>query len=316
MINPVVALLTAALAALGGGLLLWPSGGWLWTWLRAFRATQRVLIEDALKHLFDALQEKELVDLDRGDYRLTAAGREYALKIIRIHRLWERYLSDTTGLDPAAWHHEAELLEHTTSQAEAEALSASMGDPRYDPHGDPIPTAEGDIVPPTGLPLPSLAIGELAEIVHLEDEPEAVYAQLIAEDLHLGMRVRVNASTPTRIHFEADAAEHMLAPVLAANISVRPLPKEEEMSGPFERLSGLELGSEARVVALSPSLRGPERRRLLDLGLIPGTMVGAEIGSPAGDPTGYLVRGAVIALRRAQADHIQIDTSSRDGQRS
>ena len=121
------------------------------------------------------------------------------------------------------------------------------------------------------------------------------------------MRVRVNEATPQRIAFEADAEEHVLAPILAANLSVRPLAKEEEMRGPFGRLSSLELGDSARVAALSPVLRGAERRRMLDLGLIPGTEVTAELKSAGGDPTGYRVRGALIALRRAQADEVQVE---------
>ncbi|MDH3402564.1 MAG: ferrous iron transport protein A [Acidobacteriota bacterium] len=79
------------------------------------------------------------------------------------------------------------------------------------------------------------------------------------------------------------------------------------MAGPFERLSGLAIGERGRVVALAPALRGAERRRLFDLGLIPGTEVEAELRSPGGDPTGYAIRGAVIALRREQADQVQVE---------
>ena len=336
MIDPALALVVAAAVVAATVLLLWPARGWLWRWLRALRATERVLIEDSLKHLFDfeytgraaslqslsgalaisgnraaellgRLQEQELVTIRESGYRLTAEGRKYALRIVRIHRLWESYLSDESGLDPAAWHKEAELLEHTTSVEEAEALSARMGHPPYDPHGDPIPTAGGDIAPPRGQPLDQLAVGELAEIVHIEDEPEAVYAQLLAEGLHPGMRVRINESTTQRITFEADAEEHVLAPILAANLSVLPLSSGEEMAGPFQCLSSLELGRIAKVVALSPALRGSERRRMLDLGLIPGTEIVAELRSPAGDPTAYRIRGAVIALRQEQADQIRIE---------
>ena len=336
MSDPAIALLGALLLVAGLVALLWPDSGLLWRGLRAVRATERVLIEDALKHLFDCeykgrianlqslsgalsvsgnraaellgrLEEQVLVAHAETGYQLTPEGRRYALRVVRIHRLWERYLSDETGLDPAAWHDDAELREHTISSEEAELLSASMGHPRYDPHGDPIPTAGGEIVPPQGRPLTELPPGELAEIVHVEDEPPAVYAQLVAEGLHPGMRVRVNEVSARRIRFEADAQEHVLAPILAANLSVLPLPKEERMEGPFERLSGLDLGQQGTVVAISPVLRGPERRRMLDLGLIPGTVVTAEIRSPGGDPTGYRIRGAVIALRQEQADQIQIE---------
>jgi len=337
--GPLLALLVAGLLTAAIIVVFRPVRGYLWRWLRARRASERVLIEDALKHLFDCeykgltanlqsvagalaisgnqtaeilhrLEERELVGGAAGGYRLTDAGRRYALRVVRIHRLWEKYLSDHTGLEPEAWHREAEFREHQTSLEEADALSARMGHPRYDPHGDPIPTAGGDIVPPQGTPVNELPLGELAEIVHVEDEPAAIYAQLVAEGLHPGMRIRVLECSPQRIRFEADAEEHVLAPVFAANLSARLLPREEDMPGPFERLSSLAIDEHATVVGLSPQLRGPERRRMLDLGLIPGTVVAAELRSPSGDPTGYRIRGAVIALRREQADQVRIERTA------
>jgi DtxR family Mn-dependent transcriptional regulator len=347
MVHPALALLLFFLLAFLAFLLLRPGRGWLWRGLKAWEATERVQIEDALKHLFDSeyhqrqanlqslsgvlgvsggkaaeilarLQGQELVREEEGGYRLTLAGRRDALRVVRIHRLWESYLSAETGLDPAAWHQRAERLEHKTSEAEAEALAARLGHPLYDPHGDPIPTIAGDLPPSHGRPLTELRVDQLAEIVHVEDEPEAIYAQLLAEGLHPGMRVRIQEITPRRITFEADAEEHVLAPVVAANLSVVLLAEDEEMAGPFDRLSALELGQSGRVVALAHGIRGPERRRLLDLGLVPGTEVAAEIRSPGGDPTGYRVRGAVIALRREQAEQIQIEprTAGQAGGRS
>jgi DtxR family Mn-dependent transcriptional regulator len=308
----------------------------IWRLRRAFRASERVLTEDALKHIFDCeykgrvgnlqslsgvlaisgnraaeilqqLEARELIRPEEGGYRLTSDGRSYALRVVRIHRLWERHLSDETGYDPAVWHQQAELHEHTTSTEEAEAMAARMGHPRYDPHGDPIPTSGGDILPPQGRPLTELEPDTLGEIVHVEDEPEAIYAQLVAEGLHPGMRVRLLEASPERIRFEAESEEHVLAPVLAANLSVVTLTQDEEMTGPFEKLSVLQPGESARVVSISSFLRPQERRRMLDLGLIPGTEVRAEIRSPAGDPTGYRIRGAVIALRREQADQVQVE---------
>jgi DtxR family Mn-dependent transcriptional regulator len=336
MNEPLLALTIAVAVVALTVVLFWPERGLFWKGLQALRATERVLIEDALKHLFDCeykdrvaslqslsgalavsgnraaeileqLEQRELVETVEGGYSLSSDGRTYALRIVRIHRLWESYLSNETGLAPESWHQEAELREHTISADEADALSASLGHPRYDPHGDPIPTATGEIVPPAGRPLPQLPAGQLGEIVHVEDEPEAVFAQLVAEGLHPGMRVRILESTPRLIRFEANAEEHVLAPVLATNLSVVPLPGEAAMLGPHERLSGLNPGESGRVVDISPLLRGSERRRMLDLGLIPGTVVRAEIRSPGGDPTGYRIRGAVIALRREQAEQIRVE---------
>lgn len=316
--------------------LLWPDRGILWRVMRALSATERVLVEDALKHLFDCeyrgldatlhsvsgslgvtgrrasevlggLEARELVRPRAGRFELTPQGRRYALRVVRIHRLWEAYLSQRTGHEPAAWHLQAEIREHTTSADEAAALSASLGHPRWDPHGDPIPTEGGELPPPTGRPLDGLAAGEAAEIVHLEDEPEAVYAQLVAEGLYPGQRLRLIESTPRALRFEADGEEHVLAPVLAANVSVLRLPVVGHGEAAWDRLSLLELGASARVVSISPALSPSERRRMLDLGLVPGTVVEAELRGAAGDPTAYRVRGAVIALRREQAENVRIE---------
>ena len=66
-------------------------------------------------------------------------------------------------------------------------------------------------------------------------------------------------------------------------------------------------GDSATVAGISPRCRGPARRRLLDLGVVPGTIIHARIRSAAGDPVAYDIRGALVALRREQAVHIQVD---------
>jgi DtxR family Mn-dependent transcriptional regulator len=65
------------------------------------------------------------------------------------------------------------------------------------------------------------------------------------------------------------------------------------------------------VVRLSAACQGLQRRRLLDLGVVPGTRVTAEFASPGGDPIAYRIRGALIALRRVQAELIQVDAEPR-----
>lgn len=68
-----------------------------------------------------------------------------------------------------------------------------------------------------------------------------------------------------------------------------------------------QLGRGDRAVVTGVNIDGAERRRLMDLGLVPGTEIGVEMTSPLGDPTAYLVRGSVLALRRAQARKILIE---------
>ncbi len=296
----------------------------------------RVLSEDALKHIYkyenqgrrptiqsvagavqaklddvtaliDKMAAHHLLEMEGDTFRLTEAGREYALQLIRAHRLWERYLADETGFPEGEWHDRADRREHTLSAAETEALSASLGHPIYDPHGDPIPSATGEFVPHGGRPLPTLSSGESARIVHLEDEPAIVYAQLVAEGLHPGMEVKVDEVSPQRIRFQAGGNEHILAPIVASNISVMPLSQAEcaEITA-CEQLSDLKMGETGKVVSISPACRGLERRRFMDLGILPGTVITAEMVSPSGDPTAYLVRGALIGLRKEQASLINI----------
>ena len=246
---------------------------------------------------------------------MTAEGRRTALRVIRVHRLWEKYLAEYTGVQETQWHDRADRHEHFLSDSEAEALAASMGNPRFDPHGAPIPTATGEVGPARGQPLNTLEVGQPAVISHVEDEPEAVYAQLTAQGLGVGVRVRVLESSPQRIGLEADGEEQVLAPVVAGNVTVTRLQEaigESLRKEASARLSGLGVGQRAQVVAISSRCYGLQRRRLLDLGLVPGTIVGAELQRAGGDPTAYRIRGALIALRKAQADQVFVNTLAKE----
>jgi len=336
LIDPRLVLALVAAPAFLAALLFWPRRGLRARWQRARRFSERVYREDALKHihkaevkgrrptlesiagavgvgldeaarLVGALAADGLLEDRAGTPALTPAGRDAALHIIRAHRLWERYLAEETGYDEEEWHGQAERREHDLSRAELEALAARLGHPTHDPHGDPIPRAGGELLPHGGQLLSTLPLDRPARIVHLEDEPEAVYAQLVAEGLYPGQIVRVTAAGPERVHFWTNGDEHVLAPILAGNIFVRPLPAEEvEATADSRPLTALKLGERARVVALAAGLRGQERRRLLDLGLLPGTEVTAELRSPGGDPTAYRIRGATIALRAEQARLVRV----------
>ncbi|AXT18481.1 metal-dependent transcriptional regulator [Flavobacteriaceae bacterium AU392] len=76
---------------------------------------------------------------------LTEKGEKMALNVIRKHRLWEALLFKMFDMSMHEIHREAELLEHQTSNFLADKISAYLGDPKFDPHGDPIPNANGEI---------------------------------------------------------------------------------------------------------------------------------------------------------------------------
>ena len=106
----------------------------------------------------------------RGGSRLTAAGEQLALNVLRRHRLVEAFLVEVLKLDWSEVHGEAELLEHAISDKVLEKLDELMGRPRVDPHGDPIPTDRGEIDDTRFEPLAQRATGDRLRIVRVIDQ--------------------------------------------------------------------------------------------------------------------------------------------------
>lgn len=318
-----------------GTILFLPEKGLVAKLRKRKTISKKVHVEDALKHLYNCeynnisctlnsvagklsiseddaaelitkLEEMGLLNSHHDTLQLSSEGRSYALRIIRVHRLWEKYLADETGIDEREWHHSAEEFEHKLTPSDADALAAQIGNPVFDPHGDPIPSRTGDIPTKSGMPLTDLKYGEFASIIHIEDEPDAIYKQLVAEGLYPGMQVRMMESNKERIRFTANGEECVLAPLFAKNITVAPIKFEKPVEGKFKNLSSLKIGERGIVLGISKALRGQQRRRLMDLGIVPGTEVVAEIKGAFGDPTAYRIKGASIALRKKLADWIYL----------
>ncbi|MBW3535898.1 MAG: metal-dependent transcriptional regulator [Gemmatimonadetes bacterium] len=190
--------------------------------------------------------------------------------------------------------------EHTLTPAESESLSASLGHPRYDPHGDPIPAADGSLPPASGVPLATLRPGAVATILHVEDEPAPLYERLVSAGLGPGTRVEVLAADGGAFRIRAAGRDHALEPVVVANVSVQPL-TEAPREADVETLDALRPGERGRVVRIAAACQGPARQRLLDLGVVPGTVIEARYAGMSGDPVAYEIRGALIGLRRSQA---------------
>lgn len=336
MVDPVVALAVFAAIVAVTLLMVWPRWGVVARWRRLSALGERVLLEDALKHVYTCeaigrpcsieslagqlevsparavdllshLAESRLIRDDDSGPRLTDGGCDSALRLVRSHRLWERYLADRTGVPPGEWHEEAERVEHSLSVEEAERLSARLGHPAWDPHGDPIPTMEGELPAIERLSLAGADTARTVEIVHLEDEPRVIYDALLADGLDLGTRLAVVARSDGEVRVRARGREWSLNVMTARNVTVRLLPESESADAPVLTLVNLELGGVARVTGISPACQGSQRRRLLDLGVVRGTEIEAVFGSATGDPIAYRVRGALIALRREQADWIRVE---------
>jgi DtxR family Mn-dependent transcriptional regulator len=325
----------ASLAVLGW--FLWPRAGLISRFRRGRRYERKELREDALKYLFKAekdgtpatleglagvigidtdaasqvlteLEAVGLIDHREGRPHLTPTGQEYALHIIRAHRLWERYLADRTGFGQIDWHREAEVKEHLLTPDDVADLQQSLGHPTHDPHGDPIPNTTAEAVSPEGRPLTDAPLRVPLRIVHVEDEPEAIYVQILAHELHPGTLLEIEEKTSTAVTFWADGRERVLAPLVADNLLVAPAePSARHGYESRPSLADVPVGGEAVIGEISPAIRGLERRRLFDLGLLPGTTVQVEMESPGGDPIAYRVRGAIVALRRSQTGQIFLE---------
>jgi DtxR family Mn-dependent transcriptional regulator len=121
-----------------------------------------------------ALADSGLVQYEpRGGVRLTASGSQLALHVLRRHRLVELFLVKVLGLDWSVVHDEADALEHAISDRVLERMDVLLGHPTADPHGDPIPTAEGHVHEPHRMSLADCALGVPQRIARvLDQEPE------------------------------------------------------------------------------------------------------------------------------------------------
>jgi DtxR family Mn-dependent transcriptional regulator len=100
---------------------------------------------------------------------LTERGAKVALEVLRHHRLLERYLAEELGVSWDRVHDEAEVLEHVLSEELEELIAAKLGNPTIDPHGDPIPTAELEIVERATVSLETLDVGATGRFVRISD---------------------------------------------------------------------------------------------------------------------------------------------------
>jgi DtxR family Mn-dependent transcriptional regulator len=312
-----------------------PRIGLLARWRTADDRRRRALVEDALKYihsaelrgapatpeslaghlrlrlapiltLLAAMEARGLTRTTGAAIALTAAGRETAVRVIRAHRLLERYFADELRMPLSTIHAAADRREHSVTLEDAAELDARLGYPTHDPHGDPIPKADGQLASVDAIALSQQPIGQPAVIRHLEDEPPELFKQIVAAGLEPGMHVELLDISPTQLVIWNGDREHVLSPLAAGSVFVSPLP---EPAAPTVRLSSLEPGAQGRVIALRS--HGLTRRRLLDLGVTPGAIIERAFPSPFGQPVAYRIRGALIALRAEQADEIEIEPLGR-----
>ncbi|MEO0144621.1 MAG: metal-dependent transcriptional regulator [candidate division WOR-3 bacterium] len=124
----------------------------------------------SVSEMIDKLAQKGLVEHQKySDIKLTDLGRKISLVIIRHHRLIELYLLKSLGYDYEKLHQEAENLEHYISEDLIKAIDDFLGNPKFDPHGHPIPSEEGELPKVKCLSLSDLNVNDKFIILEVPD---------------------------------------------------------------------------------------------------------------------------------------------------
>lgn len=141
-----------------------------------------------------------------GAVRLTDAGTARALSIIRRHRLIETWLVREFGYGWDEVHDEAEVLEHTISDRLLEGIDARLGRPRFDPHGDAIPDADGAVIREPFVLLADAVEGHVGRVLRVSDQDPEILRAVESAGVAVGVEVSVTAGG-----FSVDGTEAEIA---------------------------------------------------------------------------------------------------------
>lgn len=147
-------------------------------------------VTDMLKKM----AQKKLINYEKSKgFKLTEKGRQIAISIIRKHRLWEVFLLEKLGFRWDEVHEIAEQLEHIQSESLINRLDAYLGHPKKDPHGDPIPNANGVFSKSKSILLSEMKKDEQGKFTGVTDHSTSFLAYLDKIGLTLGDTIRVKA---------------------------------------------------------------------------------------------------------------------------
>ncbi len=187
--------------------------------------TRPATVTDMLKKLSD----KKLIHYEKyKKTQLSATGLRHALQIVRKHRLWEVFLNKKLNFSWDEVHDVAEQLEHIRSAKLIEKLDAYLGYPQFDPHGDPIPNAKGEITPASTVTLAGAAINSFWNIVAVKETGNAFLQHLEKIGIAIGTKVLVKDVLPFDGSVQIQVADGPLMTIsekIALNLMVQEMPK-------------------------------------------------------------------------------------------
>ncbi|MGP6173862.1 metal-dependent transcriptional regulator [Corynebacterium sp. A21] len=153
---------------------------------------------------------------------LTEAGRELAVAMVRRHRLLETFLVQVLGYSWDEVHEDAELLEHSVSDRFVARIDAHLGHPARDPHGDPIPDAEGQLPPVEWISLAAVVAGDTVTVEQADDRDPQLLRYLSAHGLIPGTQLTVlGPPVAGMLKVEVAGEDVVLAETSLADIRVR-----------------------------------------------------------------------------------------------
>jgi len=156
--------------------------------IAASLSTKAASVTDMLKKL----AEKELINYTKYQgVTLTPSGKKIAISIIRKHRLWEYFLVEKLNFKWDEVHDVAEELEHISSQELIDRLDDFMGNPKYDPHGDPIPDCNGLFKAYELKPVSTLTSNESGIVSGVRDHSSSFLQYLERMQLTIGQKIKV-----------------------------------------------------------------------------------------------------------------------------
>lgn len=182
--------------------------------------TKASSVTDMLKKL----SEKDLVNYVKYQgVSLTDKGKLSAKMIVRKHRLWEVFLVDKLGFSWDEVHDIAEQLEHIKSEKLVNKLDDFLGNPTEDPHGDPIPNANGQITKTEKYLLSELAVNQIGICVGVKDSSADFLKYLDKQEIALGSKIEImgKESFDLSLKIRVDTKELTISNKIASNIFVK-----------------------------------------------------------------------------------------------
>ncbi len=178
----------------------------------------------------------------RQGVRLTREGRLAALEIIRHHRLIETWLVRSLGYPWDAVHPEAEVLEHVISEDFEKRVSAALGNPARDPHGEPIPTADLVMPEDASVPLADLRVAQEAVVCRVEAQEPGLLRHLQTIGIVIGTKLKVLGVSRydgvSRVQIQGRKTRLTLGPAITSRIFVEDVRTPKLFRRPSRHISG------------------------------------------------------------------------------